>query len=118
VLGEDRGWAAIRAAMGHTRQFAERVNLAAMTPHDELASTKYCLANPGREYIIYQPAQGEAFSVTLSPGLYQLGWFNPVEGAPVGETRLEIKDQAEPQRFQAPFSTDAVLLLQKTRRAE
>jgi hypothetical protein len=68
VLGQDRGWEPLRAAMGHTRRFAERVNLAAMQPHDELASTGYCLANPGREYLVYQPKQGQAFSVELQAG--------------------------------------------------
>src|SRR5262245_55206800 len=28
-------------------------------PHGELASTKYCLANPGQEYLVYLPEGGE-----------------------------------------------------------
>ena len=38
-----------RAAMGQTRRFAERMDLAAMMPSTETASTRYCLAAPGRE---------------------------------------------------------------------
>jgi len=39
--------------MGDTRRYAEKMNLAAMTPHPELVSTRYCLANPGEEYLVY-----------------------------------------------------------------
>jgi hypothetical protein len=53
-----------RRALGDTRRFAERMNLAAMTPRNELASTRYCLAHPGHEYLIYQPKAGEAFTRT------------------------------------------------------
>ena len=44
-----------RRAMGHTLAYANRMNLAAMTPRDDLASSGYCLANPGEEYLIYLP---------------------------------------------------------------
>ena len=29
----------------------------------ELANTKFCLANPGTGYLVYQPKSGETFSV-------------------------------------------------------
>jgi len=35
------------------------VNLAALVPHPELASTRYCLAKPGKEYVVYLPEGGE-----------------------------------------------------------
>ena len=44
-----------RRAMGHTLAYANRMNLATMTPRDNLASSGYCLANPGEEYLIYLP---------------------------------------------------------------
>src|SRR5207244_2124546 len=37
-------------AMGCTRVLANRMNLAAITPRNELAATSYCLALPGAEY--------------------------------------------------------------------
>ena len=52
-----------RRAMGHARRYAERMNLAAMTPQPGLASTGYCLAHVGAEYLIYQPKPGEQVSV-------------------------------------------------------
>ena len=45
-----------RVAMGQTRRWADRINLKRVTPQSELASTGYCLADRGREYLIYIPA--------------------------------------------------------------
>jgi hypothetical protein len=111
VLGQDRGWEPIRAAMGHTRRLAERVNLAAMQPGNELATTGYCLANPGNEYLVYQPAKGAAFSVELPGGAYDFEWINPGKGAVAGNGRIEAP--GGPQQFKAPFASDAVLYLKK-----
>lgn len=44
-----------RRVMGDTLKFVNRINLAAMAPHNDLATTRYCLADPGREYLIYLP---------------------------------------------------------------
>lgn len=46
----------VRRAMGHTRGYANRINLAAMVPRNDLSSTEYCLANPGFEYLVYLPS--------------------------------------------------------------
>ena len=40
---------AMRKYMRYTLAFSRRMNLARMTPKNELASTAYCLANPGVE---------------------------------------------------------------------
>ncbi|MBA5862730.1 MAG: hypothetical protein GDA65_08490 [Nitrospira sp. CR1.1] len=47
-----------RVAMGQARRWAERLDLRRVTPQGELASTGYCLADRGREYLIYVPAGG------------------------------------------------------------
>jgi len=100
---------AMRKHMGYARTYAMKMNLAAMTPRNELAGTGYCLANPGKEYLVYQPRAGEAFSVELKPGSYRFEWFNPSEGATAGEGRIESRGCA--QQFKAPFAGDAVLYL-------
>jgi hypothetical protein len=41
-------WEPTRRAMGDTRRYAAKMDLAAMTPRPELASTCCCLANPGQ----------------------------------------------------------------------
>ncbi|MEZ6080681.1 MAG: DUF6298 domain-containing protein [Pirellulaceae bacterium] len=78
LLGKGRSdqWEGARQALGATRGFAKRIELAEMIPSLDLASTKYCLANPGQEYLVYQPETGE-FSVTLTAGSYAFEWFNP-----------------------------------------
>lgn len=45
-----------RIAMGETRRWADRLDLTRTTPQGDLASTGYCLADPGREYLVYVPA--------------------------------------------------------------
>jgi len=70
-------WEPIRRAMGQTRAYADKMNLAAMTPHDDLASTTYCLANPGSEYLVYQPGKGK-FTVDLKQAAvdFAVEWFD------------------------------------------
>ena len=47
-----------RRAMGHTLNYTARADLATMVPLPNLSSTKYCLADPGAQYLIYVPSQG------------------------------------------------------------
>lgn len=100
-----------RPAMGHTRAYAERMNLAAMTPRDDLASTKYCLANPGKEYLVYLPDGGEAtVDLVAAKAPVAVEWFNPR----TSEKRVGDKVDGGAQRlFQAPFEGDAVLYLHR-----
>lgn len=75
--GPTNRWDSVRRAMGQTRRLAARVNLATMSPHDELSSTKYCLANPGQEYLVYQPDKGK-FTVNLTQAASDVTveWFD------------------------------------------
>jgi len=98
-----------RRAMGHTRRFAERLNLAPITPQSQLSSTGYCLADPGKEYLVYQPKGGEGFSVELSAGRYRYEWFDAAEGKPAGNGTVEVSGGR--QEFKAPFPGDGVLYL-------
>ena len=67
--------------MGYTLRYARKVNLAAMTPQGELASTGFCLAEPGKEYLVYLPEGGEV-TVDLSAvsGAMAVEWFHPRSG--------------------------------------
>jgi hypothetical protein len=98
-----------RRAMGHTRTFAERIRLAILTPRPELASTRYCLAIPGDEYLVYQPNPGAAFTVELKAGSYHYEWFDPSKGANASTGNLESSSQT--REFKPPFNGDAVLHL-------
>jgi hypothetical protein len=74
-------WEPIRRAMGQARRLAERVNLAALQPRNELSSSVYCLANPGKEYLVYVP-EGAPITVDLSaaPGAFRVEWTDPRTG--------------------------------------
>ena len=105
----DPQWEPIRRSMGYARQFAERLNLAACRPGNELASTGYCLANPGREYLAYLPDGGKV-TVDLTATKRQLAveWFDPS----VGKTAKPAMISGGARRdFSAPFSGDAVLYI-------
>jgi hypothetical protein len=87
------------------------MNLAAMMPRNDLASTQYCLANPGVEYLVYLPDGGDV-TVDLSAAKAPVAveWFNPR----TGDKRSADKVNGSAQRlFQAPFEADAVLYLHR-----
>lgn len=109
--GPPEQWNALRRSLGHTRRLADRVNLGAMTPRGELASTGYCLAEPGAAYIAYLPSGGEV-TVDLSgaSGTFQVEWVHPVEGT---ITPGQPATSGTKQAFTAPFSGEAVLYLSK-----
>jgi hypothetical protein len=104
----DTYWNVIRDAMGSTLTYANRMNLVAMSPQNSLSDTGYCLANPGREYLVYQPLP-KPFTLQLPAGRYQFEWFNPATNllAAIGE----ITAHGGGQTFTAPFAGDAVLYL-------
>ena len=101
-----------REAMGQTRRFAERIPLAAMPPAPELASTRYCLAERGREYLVFQKGDNGEFSVNLSgaPGTFSVEWFSVNTGRSVTGKPVE---GGEVRRFPTPFGGPAVLHLKR-----
>ena len=108
-------WESVRSAMGNTLTFAKRMDLAAMVPDTEIASSGYCLANDGEEYLVYLPADdegsvGKTVSVDLSAGSAALAveWFNPrtAETILAGTTRGGTINE-----FTAPFPGAAVLYI-------
>jgi hypothetical protein len=72
----DPVWEGARLAMGDTRRYAERVDLARMTPRNDLASSGFCLADPGRAYLVYVPGEA-AVTVDLrdASGPLSAEWF-------------------------------------------
>jgi hypothetical protein len=108
---DDPTWEPVRRALGYTRQYADRIDLASMTPNDELASTRYCLANPEREFLVYLP-EGDSVTVDLTRagGQLTVEWTNPENGTITpGGTVAGGKQQS----FAVPFVGSAVLYLKK-----
>ena len=105
-------WAPTRRAMGDTRRYAQRMDLARVRPHPEWASSRYCLANPGEEYLLYLP-EGGAVTVDLchAEGPFVVEWFLPQIGRTLpGARPLQGGDYAVTT---APYTGDAVLYLKK-----
>lgn len=106
----DSQWDPVRMAMGHTLRYAERMNLAASIPSKTLYSKKYCLANPGNEYLVFQP-NSSPFKLKIKAGDYEFEWFNPNSGAVMKKGILTTKKRT--RRFLAPFPGEAVLFLKR-----
>ncbi len=98
-----------RLNMGYTLQYANKMNLELMAPRGDLCSTSYCLANPGTEYLVYQPSSLTPFSVNLPSGLYNYEWFDPSSGM-VNSTG-SVTSSGGNIIFSAPFTGYAVLYL-------
>ena len=77
-------------------------------PHDELVNNgSFCLAEPGRLYIIYLPHGGRV-TVKLEPGRYEMKWFNPRSGEYSGTTIAQGSNWTSPV---APDGGDWVIKL-------
>jgi hypothetical protein len=116
-----------RRAMGDTLRFAERVNLAQVTPHSHLSSSTYCMAKPGVTYLVWAqersqdthqsatPTQHQS-SITINlsdtTSLFRIEWFSPTTGEIVAGDRVIGGGR---RTFRAPFSGDAVLYLEVER---
>lgn len=55
--------------------FFESVPYSDMSPRQDLVTAGYCLANPGREYLVYLESRGEV-DVALENGPYTVRWIN------------------------------------------
>ncbi|HTO08013.1 MAG TPA: DUF4038 domain-containing protein [Myxococcota bacterium] len=51
-------WDSVRQSLGVARALAERVDLATLEPSSELASSRFCLAQSGKEYLVLVPWDG------------------------------------------------------------
>ncbi len=111
VLGRpfDPRFEALRRTLGYTLRYARRMNLARVLPHGELSSSGYCLADPGREYLVFLPGGGSA-TVDLSAvsGTVAVEWFDPTKGK---TTHADPVSGGARRPFTAPFRGSAVVYL-------
>jgi hypothetical protein len=103
------GFESLRAALGHTLAFSRRMNLAKATPRNSLASTSYCLAEPGVTYLACSPKGGD-FDVDLTGNAarFSVEWFNIESGV---ASSAEDTAGGEKRTFTPPFEGPAVLFL-------
>ena len=90
------------------RQVSRRIRLEGAEVRSALSSTGYCLAEPGRWYVVYQPEAGD-FTVDLRGGAFALSWIDPMTGRLSHAS--DAKGGTAPQGFTPP-RTPVVLLLE------
>jgi Family of unknown function (DUF6298) len=119
-------WEDVRNAMGYARALADRIDLTSMVPMGQLASTGFCLAAPGKEYLVYlPPKQGrlrqlarsilrgwasERVEVELSdvPSTLDVEWVDAERGVIMAGDPVMGGRKTE---FRAPFAGQALLHL-------
>jgi hypothetical protein len=101
-----------RIAMGQTRRYARRIDLQHAKPRLDVASTRYALVRPGREYLVLQPGSGR-FWVELGPSraTWSGEWLDPDSGR---VARFQSRRAAGRSWFRPPWSGSAVLLLRRS----
>jgi hypothetical protein len=114
VLGKrfDPKFEPLRRNMGYALQFSRRMNLNRCRPLPDLTDTGYCLADPGKEYLVYQPSAGKSVTLTLGEGRYTVEWFDPAKGKTV--SREAIQASAGRRTFPCPVDGPAVLYIHST----
>lgn len=108
-LSPDPYYEPLRLAMGDTRRYAEKIDLAHALPHPSLASTGYCLAKPGREYLVYAPPGATTFTVRLGAGKYAYEWYDTAARVVAGRGTIEVASGS--REFSAPAAAGVVLWL-------
>jgi len=100
----------LRKSLGYTLMFAQRMDLIHMTPEPDLASSTYCLANRGKEYLVYLPEDREVtIDLRDAPGPFQAQWFDIHTGEFVESVIVNGGDELT---LTSPFTTvHAVLYL-------
>jgi len=106
VLGKkfDSNFVPIRRSMGYAIGFAQRMDLNKCKP----VATGYCLSNPGRQYLVYQPTAGDPVKLKLSSREYSFEWFDPGSGKTVTSGKIR-GDEKKETIFSSPVEADAVL---------
>jgi hypothetical protein len=106
---DDPKWEAIRRNMGYARSYAMRMDLSHAAPRGDLASSRYCLAVPGSEYLVLLPTGGSV-SVDLSgaSGTLTVEWFNPSTGETASGGTV---NGGASRSLSAPFSGTAIAFI-------
>src|SRR4030042_20515 len=107
------GWRAeteaVRRALGHTVACSRQLDLRTAVPRPDLATSRYCLAAPGQQYLVYLP-DGGPVTVDLGAASVPLhaAWFDPDTGATVPPSPAA---GGGPREFNPPTNAPAVLFL-------
>jgi hypothetical protein len=85
------------------------MNLARTLPREDLASTGFCLADPGRQYLVFLPKGGEAVvDLTGSAGELAVEWRDAAQGAVSQAGTIQGGGKS---KLKAPFAGPALVYL-------
>lgn len=119
----------VRRNLGYARHYADQMDLSRAAPHSELASSNFCLAVPGKQYLVYLPRQSYGIRGILSgiarghlnenvdldlsreSGTFQVEWFRPSAGLRFAS---EAVSGGGVRKLGAPFRGDAVLFVTRS----
>ncbi len=72
-----------------------------MSPAQDLVNNGYCLAEPGRRYLVYLESRGNV-NISIVPGEYSVKWINAQDTG----KRIEGKSTITGQNLQSPSTGD------------
>ena len=104
-------WEPLRINLAYACEYAGRMNLEEAIPRADLASSGYCLANYGYEYLVYIPeAGGKEVTVNFGKeaGTFFVEWMNPHTGEYIHSGSITAVNE---EKFINPYDHAAVLYL-------
>jgi hypothetical protein len=103
-----------RITQKQTADHAARCNLNTTVPNGALSSTRYCIANPGHQYLVLRPGSSGSFTVDLSAGSgkdFSVEWLNIADGSV--QIAGTVAGGSSAQSFTSRFFEPSVLFLNK-----
>lgn len=81
--------------------FFETIPFWRMSPRQDLVDNGYCLAEPGRRYLVYLESGGEV-NISIGPDEYSVKWINARDT----NRRIDDKPTKNGQNLQSPLDDD------------
>ena len=93
---EGPDWRRIRHNVGRALEYAGKLDLAKAAPREDLASTHFCLAKPGYQYVAYQPEDGPITVFGLRPGTsYDYELYDTKQSKVVARGRIQASGSSK-----------------------
>jgi hypothetical protein len=108
---ESPAWRRIRSNVSQAEAYAKRMDLSKTHPRADLATMGFCLACPGKQYIVYQPGSGPfELSDLIAKTDYHYEWFD-TDGCQVVE-KSRFTSSTASKSF-TPSKKEMVLFLER-----
>lgn len=102
-------WDPIRKNLAMSLSLSRQLDLAKLTPRSDAASSGFCLANPGKEYVAYFPGSGRGhIDLSACPGMMSAQWHDPATCLPHPDV-FQIRGGDAKTGLAIPFAGGAVV---------